>query len=284
MKNFYYILLLLIIVSRIYAYELINVDEIYSYQFAAGEVPAAAVFIKDSLFVLEAKKGEIFKINIKKGEVNRKFKLEDSVGAVGITYFDNKFFVPIPNKNKICVYNKNFKKMYEIKVKDPTDIEFYKNTYIVVSNDGHKILRFNSKTLDFIDEVGVMGFYEREFRYPFDLLIDKNGDIYVSEVINTRVQVLNNKFKFVKYIGKWGVSSGRFYRPKGIAFYKNYLLVADGFLGVIQLFDKKTGDLKYLLGKKGQLIKFKSPVRIRIYKDYLSVIDYFTKKLYVFRF
>ncbi|MGA1845541.1 hypothetical protein [Deferribacter abyssi] len=284
MKRVYIICFILFVCSSNYAANILNVRSFFSIQFKNNEFPSDVIFIDGNVYILESKSGKLIKIDMKKKEIVKKYNLIDSEGSIGVTFYKEKLFVPIPNKNKINVYSfKNLKKLKEIYVIDPTDIEFYRDKGFVVSNDKHKLIILDAKTLKRIGDFGNMGYYEREFRYPFDLEIDKNGDLYISEVINTRVQILDNKLRFVNFVGKWGVKSGTFYRPKGIDIYNDYLIVADGYIGVIQFFNKKNGDIVYLLGVDGKLYKFLSPVRVRVFKDFLGIVDYYQKKVLIFK-
>ncbi len=102
---------------------------------------------------------------------------------------------------------------------DPTDVavdEARKRCY-VVDNDNHRILVYDLTSLQLIGTYGTPGSEKRNFNYPFLIALDKDNYLYVVEVINTRVQVLNPEGLFVNFIGGWGVEQGEFYRPKGVA-------------------------------------------------------------------
>ena len=81
--------------------------------------------------------------------------------------------------------------------------------------------------------MGPWAWRKTEFRFPFLLDMDQEGNIYVVEAINTRLQVLNTEGKYITTIGGWGVEMGEFYRPKGVAVdTKNRVFVSDSYLGV----------------------------------------------------
>ncbi|UCD77936.1 MAG: NHL repeat-containing protein [Desulfobacterales bacterium] len=171
---------------------------------------------------------------------------------------------------------------------DPTDIavdETSKRCY-VVDNDNHRILVYDLSNFQLLDSYGTPGTGERNFRYPFLIALDKQKYLYIVDVINTRVQVLNSDGLFVNFIGGWGVEKGEFFRPKGVAVDKNNrIYVSDSYMGVIQVFTE-LGEFYAAIGEPatGKVKKFKSPVGIFIDRqDRLYVVEMFANKVGVYR-
>lgn len=176
----------------------------------------------------------------------------------------------------------------KIKPADPTDVavdEARKRCY-VVDNDNHRILSYSLENLKLIETYGTPGSEKRNFNYPFLMALDKNKYLYVVEVINTRVQILNPDGLFVNFIGGWGVESGEFYRPKGVALDRqNRIYVSDSYLGVIQVFDP-TGSFYAVLGdpRTQKVKKFKTPAGLFIDRsNRLYVVEMLANKVSVFR-
>ena len=170
---------------------------------------------------------------------------------------------------------------------DPTDVavDDKRNRCYVVDNDNHYILVYGLDTLKLIDTYGTSGSEKRAFRYPFFMTLDDKGYLYIVEVINTRVQVLNPEGLFVTFIGGWGVEKGEFFRPKGIAIDgNNRVYVSDSYLGAIQVFDN-IGDFQSVLGdvQNGKVKKFKTPVGLCIDKsNRLYVVEMFADRIGVY--
>jgi DNA-binding beta-propeller fold protein YncE len=130
-----------------------------------------------------------------------------------------------------------------------------------------------------------MGMGESEFRFPFLLDSDQEGNLYIVEVINTRVTVIDPEGNYLTTIGNWGVEKGELYRPKGVAIdAKNRVFVSDSYLGIIQVFDKD-GDFLFVLGdEKGNIMKFETPTGLFIDKDMrLYVVEMFADRVKVLR-
>lgn len=77
-----------------------------------------------------------------------------------------------------------------------------------------------------------------EFRYPSFLALAPSGHLYVSDVMNFRIQEFDAAGKFVRAIGELGNVPGTFTRPKGIAVDSDgNLYVADAAFNNIQVFN-----------------------------------------------
>jgi DNA-binding beta-propeller fold protein YncE len=170
---------------------------------------------------------------------------------------------------------------------DPTDIavDAGRNRMYVADNDNHYILVYDATTLELLDTYGAPGMEKREFRYPFFMTLDDNNYLYIVDVINTRVQVLNPDGKFVMIIGGWGVERGEFFRPKGVAVDRNNrVYVSDGYLGVIQVF-RSTGEFYSAVGDttEGKVKKFNTPAGIFIDdNNRLYVVEMFANRISVY--
>ncbi|MBI5559275.1 MAG: NHL repeat-containing protein [Deltaproteobacteria bacterium] len=166
---------------------------------------------------------------------------------------------------------------------DPTDVHFApdNNSFIVVDNDNHRILAVNEQG-KLLWAQGCMGRNPGEFRFPFLLDIDREGNIFVVEVINTRVQVLLPDGTFKQFIGDWGIELGQFFRPKGIAVNEaGEVFVSDSYLGVVQIFDHTGEFLGVVADEYGTLKQFTTPVGMAVSGNHLFVVEMFTNRLLV---
>ena len=173
----------------------------------------------------------------------------------------------------------------QIKPSDPTDVvvDRTSSNCFVVDNDNHWIFKYDLSLRKPSGVYGTMGMEKAEFRFPFLLDLDQEGNLYVVDVINTRVQVFNPEGKYTTTIGGWGVEMGEFYRPKGVAVdAKNRVFVSDSYLGVIQVFDRD-GTFRSILGdEKGSLVKFEAPTGLFIDKKMrLYVVDMLANRVVV---
>jgi len=92
-----------------------------------------------------------------------------------------------------------------------------------------------------------------DFAKPSGVAVDGEGNLYVTDTLNDRVEIFDAEGKFIRTWGKNGDGPGCFARPKGIAVDADgHVWVADGMLDRVQVFTP-TGDLLTYLGGHGNL-------------------------------
>ena len=207
----------------------------------------------------------------KKGSENGEFRF-----PLGID-IDNsgKVYIADSGNHRLQIFSPDGKFIAKINIPsnneqpaDPTDaaVDDSRNRCYVVDNDNHHILVYDLSHRKLIDTYGSPGSGKLAFRYPFLIALDKEEYLYIVDVINTRVQVLNPEGLFVAFIGGWGVEKGEFFRPKGVAIDRNNrVFVSDSYLGIIQIFDSN-GEFFAVVGDptKNAPKKFKTPVGLFI--------------------
>jgi DNA-binding beta-propeller fold protein YncE len=151
---------------------------------------------------------------------------------------------------------------------DPTDVavDAARGRLYVVDNDNHRFFIYDLSTRKLIKTVGAPGERELEFRYPFLMALDKKKDLFIVDVINTRVQKISPQGRFITYVGGWGVEKGHFFRPKGVAVDRSdRVYVSDSYMGVVQVFDSQ-GKFSGVLGEAGRktIRRFTTPVGLCI--------------------
>ena len=171
---------------------------------------------------------------------------------------------------------------------DPTDVavDNVNNRCYISDNDNHRILAYDLSTLTLIKTFGRHGAGRDRFRYPFLMALGKEQNLYVVDVINTRVQVLRSQGSFVAEIGGWGVEKGEFFRPKGVAVDKyNRVYVSDSYTGVIQVFES-SGEFYGALGNPatGKVQKFRTPMGLFLdQNNRLYVVETLANKVGVYQ-
>ena len=103
---------------------------------------------------------------------------------------------------------------------------------ILISQCDHCILNYqlNGK---FISKIGKYGKGELEFNYPLGLTIDEsNGNIYVSDYSNNRIQIISQNFRFISQFGKDTLQE-----PLDVKLSKEYIFVLDESNPCLHLFN-----------------------------------------------
>ena len=103
---------------------------------------------------------------------------------------------------------------------------------ILISQDSHYLLNYQLSG-KFISIIGKCGNGELEFNLPVGLTIDgSNGNIYVSDCNNNRIQILSQDFRFISQFGKETLKY-----PRDVKLSKEYIFVLDKSNPCLHLFN-----------------------------------------------
>ena len=110
------------------------------------------------------------------------------------------------------------------------------------------------------------GEQDGQWHFPTYIAVDpENGDVYVADTMNFRIQVFDRSGKFLRKYGENGDGPGMFARLKGLAFDSHgNLYVVDGDHSNVQLFNKQFQPLMFFGGYARKLEYFDIPSGIAI--------------------
>lgn len=112
-----------------------------------------------------------------------------------------------------------------------------------------------------------------EFQSPFRIVADSAGRIFVTDVMNGRVQWFSAFGKHLGTLKVFGAASGKIFRPTGIALDpRGRIWVTDSFTGLVQLFSEEGRMLRVLTGAEG-VIRFADPVGVAVGPGGIWVTD-----------
>ncbi len=126
----------------------------------------------------------------------------------------------------------------------------------VVDTQQDQVLVFDADTYKLLRRIGTAGKKHTltgpgEFSLPTHVAVDREGNVYVTDTLNNRVEIFDADGKFISDFGKAGDGPGHFARPKGIAVdCDGHVWVADEIQNRVQVFDKE-GRLLIYLGQLG---------------------------------
>ena len=293
-------ILLLLSTVPAFAIRLINADLLFEIKDGFNKPTDVSVSKNGLIYVVDGVNNKI-KVFNRKGTLVFDFGREGS----GKSEFSSPLGMDIDNKGRLYIADSGNHRVQILDSKgsfieeirlpgdnahpaDPTDVavdDLNKQCYIV-DNDNHQILAYDLATLELIKTYGSYGAGKDRFRYPFFIALGKEQHLYVVDVINTRVQVLNSEGSFIAEIGRWGVEKGEFFRPKGVAIDKDQrVYVSDSYMGVVQVFEA-TGEFYAALGDPttGKVKKFRTPMGLFIdQENRLYVVETLANKVSVFQ-
>jgi DNA-binding beta-propeller fold protein YncE len=219
--------------------------------FQLAEPYGVAVDSKGNLYVADQKVGAIFIFNTETREVEFiKNKVHAHfVRIVGLAMDDNdRLFVSDPGLNHILVFNA--KHEAEDVITDglvtpgglAIDVE---NRLLYVADvDQDQVLVYDADTLKLLRRIGSGGHKHElttpgDFARPAGLAVDHDGNLYVADTLNNRIEIFDGDGKFISTFGKAGDAAGYFSRPKGVAIDSDgYIWVVDGMQDRVQVYNR----------------------------------------------
>ena len=253
------------------------------------------VFVSDtaarSVMVLDFVENTFFMI----GDDDGSGQLYKPLG-IALDSVANLYVVDGTAKN-VKVYTRDGKWMTTVGKKGdfsrPTGIAVSKDgskIYVVdtggVSSDKHIVRVFDAVSGEPLFDIGKRGTAPGEFNLPNNAMINVDGNLYVVDGGNFRVQIFSPEGKFLKMVGSIGRQFGQFSRPKGIAHDKDgNVYVADAAFGNFQIFNDK-GELLLFVGGRGAggPAEYFLPAGIAVDEDgRVYMADQFYRKVGVFR-
>lgn len=86
-----------------------------------------------------------------------------------------------------------------------------------------------------------------EFSAPTNVALDADGNVYVTDTLNSRVEMFDSDGNFISTFGKAGDGPGYFFRPKGIAIDSDgHIWVADQYQDRVQVYNREGQLLTYI--------------------------------------
>jgi sugar lactone lactonase YvrE len=242
-----------------------STDEVFSRPFSLIQPYGIAVDSKGSLYIADQKVGAVFIFNTETRDVDL---IKNSVHAhfariVGLAMDDSdRLFVSDPGLRHVLVFNKDHKAEDVITegLAEPGGLAIdTQNRLLYVADIAlDQIVVYDADTLKLIRKIGTTGHNHElttpgDFAKPAGVAVDAEGNLYVADTLNNRIEIFDADGQFVSTFGKAGDGPGYFARPKGVAIDSDgHIWVADGMQDRVQVYNKE-GQLLISLGGHGLL-------------------------------
>lgn len=157
----------------------------------------------------------------------------------------------------------------------------------VDKEEHHRVRAFDAQTGAHLLDIGTRGSEPGNFNLPRDVSIGKDGNLYVVDGGNFRVQVFQPDGKFVRVFGGIGRQGGTFSRPKEAAIDGDgNVYVIDSAFGNFQIFSPE-GELLLAVGSRSErdgMAKYMLPSGIAVDGDgRVYMVDQYFRKVDVYR-
>ncbi len=235
-------------------------------RFELGTPYGLAVDSKGLLYVADTKVGAVFIFDPASRDTEFiKHGVDARFGRIfGLVIDDtDRLFVSDGQYNHVLVFDAKHKlegQFGEGVMNDPAGLAIdEENRFLYVANTGtDQILVYDADTFKLLRKIGTAGKNHTlttpgDFSSPTNVAVDKDGNVFVTDTMNDRVEEFDADGVFIRAFGKNGDGPGDFARPKGIAVdCDGHVWVADAMLNRLQVFTPE-GELRLVVGGFGML-------------------------------
>jgi DNA-binding beta-propeller fold protein YncE len=211
-----------------------------------------AVDSKDNLYVADSKVGAVFIFNTETRELSM---ISNKIHAhfvriIGLAMDDgDRLFVSDPGLRHVVVFDASHKAEDVITdgMATPGSLAIDRENRLLYVSDIEldQVLVYDADSLKLLRKIGTTGHHHEltspgDFSRPTGLAVDQEGNLYVCDTLNDRIEVFDADGKFVSAFGKNGDGPGYFARPKGVAIDSDgHIWVADGMTDRVQVFNQE---------------------------------------------
>jgi DNA-binding beta-propeller fold protein YncE len=162
----------------------------------------------------------------------------------------------------------------------------------VVDTQQDQVIVYDADSLKLLRRIGTGGKNHYlttpgDFGAPQGVALDSEGNVYVTDTLNNRVEIFDADGNFISLFGKHGDGPGCFARPKGIAVDSDgHIWVADEMEDRLQVFNREGDLLTYIGVGHGELPgQFKALIGVAIDKqNRVFTTEQFPGRLQEFRY
>lgn len=191
---------------------------------------------------------------------------------------DDRLFVSDGKMRRVLIFSAKHELVNQITegLMDPVGlaIDTENRLLYVVDTQQDQVLAYDADTLKLLRRIGTGGKNHfltspGDFGAPQGVAVDKDGNVYVTDTLNNRVEIFDADGNFISLFGKHGDGPGYFARPKGIAVDGDgHIWVADEMEDRLQVFNREGQLLTYIGTGHGNLPgQFKALVGVAIDKQ-----------------
>jgi sugar lactone lactonase YvrE len=205
----------------------------YGVAYRAGKIYVADMRGK-ALVVLDLKKKQTRLVGV--SGINR---LEHPV-AVAVADDDGVIYVADNDRGAVFVYDaaERYSQVIGFPKFKPVSVAVHGERLYAADITGQNVVYFDRKSGKKLGTIGTMGDEDGQFRVPLSVATDREGNIYVMDMMLCRLQKFSADGVFISKYGQLGDYQGTFARPKHMAVDSDGLIyVVDAAFENVQMFD-----------------------------------------------
>lgn len=237
-----------------------NTDKLKTFPFQLLGPYGIAIDSKGLVYVADQKVGAVFIFNTETRDTALiRNGYEAHFGLInGLAIDDSdRLFVSDGKMHRVLVFNPKHEVEGQISegLVDPVGLAVdNENRFLyVVDEQQDQVMVYDADTLKLLRRIGTAGKKHTlttpgDFGGATNVALDADGNVYVTDTMNNRVEIFDADGKFISQFGKHGDGPGYFARPKGIAVdCDGHIWVADEYQDRVQVFNRE-GQLLTFIG------------------------------------
>ena len=248
-----------------------------------------SVATEDELWLTDPGAGRLYRVDLAAKTFTVVGEEQGLLSPIGITVDDTgRHYVTDSEKGTIYMLmgEKRMQPLFSFVLRRPTGIAFSpRNGWLYVSEtEAHQVVAFDRAGVERL-RFGGRGEAPGRFNYPTDLWI-ADGRLYVTDALNSRIQVFSLEGQMITSFGRAGDTAGSFAKPKGVATdSEGHIYVCDALFDAVQIFDGE-GRLLLAFGESGGGPgQFWMPSGIHIDgRDRIYVVDTYNRRIQMFQY
>jgi DNA-binding beta-propeller fold protein YncE len=258
-----------------------NVDKLKTFPFQLLGPYGIATDSKGLVYVADQKVGAVFIFNTETRDTTLiRNGYEAHFGLINGLAIDDgdRLFVSDGKMHRVLIFNPKHEVEGQIAegLVDPVGLAVdNENRFLYVVDEQQDLLFvYDADSLKLLRRIGTPGKKHTlttpgDFGGATNVALDADGNVYVTDTMNNRVEIFDADGKFISTFGKAGDGPGYFARPKGIAIdCDGHIWVADEYQDRVQVFNREGQLLTYIGDTHSNLPgEFKALVGIAIDKQ-----------------
>jgi sugar lactone lactonase YvrE len=214
---------------------------------------------KGKLYVADSKVGAIFIIDPETRDTEMIKNGKDATFALitGLAIDDaDRLFVSDPGNHNILIFGPNHKAQAAIRegLSEPAGMAIdLENRFLYVADVAlDQVLVYDADTFALLRRIGTGGKDHSlttpgDFAKPTGVAVDKDGNLYVADMLNARIEIFDADGHFIRTFGKRGDGPGYFAMPKGVAIdCDGHIWVTDAMQNRVQIYTQEGQLLMYM--------------------------------------
>lgn len=262
-----------------------------------GRPAGIAIDTKGRIYVADTFRGAVFVFDLEG-------KTLDFIGADGRGKLANPYGIAIDSKDNVYVSDTKLKRVnvYDSEgnltasinkvgneaIVNPAGLALDepRNRLLIADSRGHRLFSADLNQLNRGVVIGKAGEGDDEFHFPNSIAVDRQGRIYVTDMMNWCIKIFDKDFKFIGRIGEHGTGFGMFDRPKGVALdNQDHIYVVDSSFSNFQIFNPDGQLLLFVGGFGVEPGYFRLPSGIHIDgRNRIYVSDQVNSRVQIFQF